>query len=221
MLISFFSLSILSVVVYKYLPVPMTPLMVIRAVEGDDTLGWEWKHNWVDINEMSEYMPVAVVASEDQKFVTHNGFDMDAIMLAYEEAKDGKRVRGGSTISQQTAKNVFLWPASSWLRKGVEVYFTFLIEHIWPKERILEVYLNSIEMGPGIYGVEAVAQEHFHCSAKDLTKENCALIAATLPNPRKFSSKNPSLYMNQRKYKIMREMLHVEPVLREAFEQKK
>ena len=213
----FVALSVLSVVAYKYLPVPVTPLMVIRAVEGNDSLGWNWKHDWVDLEEMSPYMPVAVVASEDQKFLDHNGFDVDAILAAYEEAKRGKRVRGGSTISQQTAKNVFLWPQSSWLRKGFEAYFTFWIELIWSKERILEVYLNSIEMGPGIYGVEAVAQAHFGCSAQKLTRQNCALIAATLPNPKKFSSKSPSLYMYKRQRQILKEMRHVEPVLQKAF----
>ena len=215
-LCSFFVMSVTSVVIFKYVPVPFTPLMVIRAVEGNDSLGWGWKHDWVDIEEISKYMTVAVVSSEDQKFFEHNGFDVDAILAAYEEAKSGKRVRGGSTISQQTAKNVFLWPESSWLRKGFEAYFTFWIELMWSKERILEVYLNSIEMGPGIYGVEAVAQAHFGCTAKELSRRNCALIAATLPNPRKFSSKSPSRYMYKRQYQILKEMRHVEPIVQDA-----
>ena len=123
-----------------------------------------------------------------------------------EKEADGKRIKGGSTISQQTAKNVFLWPGRSWLRKGLETYFTVLIEFVWSKQRIMEVYLNSIEMGDGIYGVEAVAKEHFGTHASELTRANCALIAATLPNPRKFSSKNPSEYMVKRKVRIMKEM---------------
>ena len=208
----FISFSVLMVVIYRFLPVPMTPLMVIRAVEGNDTLGWGWKHEWVDYEDMSPYLPVAVVASEDQKFFEHSGFDMEAIKAAYEEAKTGGRVRGGSTISQQTAKNLFLWPNSSWVRKGFEVYFTFLIELCWSKERILEVYLNSIEMGPGIYGVGAVAYEHFGKSPSELSKSNCALIAATLPNPRKFSSKRPSAYMLRRKNKILKEMRYIAPM---------
>ena len=122
----------------------------------------------------------------------------------------GKRRRGGSTISQQTAKNVFLWPTSSWVRKGLEAYFTALIELCWSKQRIMEVYLNSIEMGDGIYGAEAVAQQHFGRPAEKLTRANCALIAATLPNPHKYSSKNPSRYMLKRQTAIMRQMKHID-----------
>ena len=122
----------------------------------------------------------------------------------------GKRFRGGSTISQQTAKNVFLWPSSTWVRKGFEAYFTFLIEHIWSKQRIMEVYLNSIEMGNNLYGASAVAKYHFGCSASELTRGDCALIAATLPNPRRFSSLHPSRYMYKRRRQILREMKWVE-----------
>ena len=161
---------------------------------------------------MSLYLPVAVIASEDQRFLQHNGFDLDAIGQALEERRMGKRQRGGSTISQQTAKNVFLWPRSSWVRKGLEAYFTILIELCWSKQRIIEVYLNSIEMGDGIYGVEAVAQLHFGVPASDLTRANCALIAATLPNPLKFSSKEPSAYMLKRQTWIMRQMRHISPL---------
>lgn len=159
---------------------------------------------------MSIYMPVAVMASEDQRFLTHNGFDFIEINKTIKERKTGKRFRGGSTISQQTAKNVFLWPKQSWVRKGLEAYFTVLIEFIWGKERIMEVYLNSIEMGDGIYGVEAVAQQHFGRRAITLTRPNCALIAATLPNPLKFSSKEPSSYMLKRQTAIMAQMRHID-----------
>jgi monofunctional biosynthetic peptidoglycan transglycosylase len=159
---------------------------------------------------MEDGMPpdlaLAVVASEDQRFMTHHGFDFEAISMAWDERVEGKRRRGASTISQQTAKNVFLWPGGGWFRKGLEVYFTILIELVWGKERILEVYLNSIEMGDGIYGADAVAWQHFGREAKRLTRANCALIAATLPNPLKFSSKNPSRYMLKRQTKILREM---------------
>ena len=152
------------------------------------------------------------MASEDANYLTHHGFDYEAIEKAIERNKKHpeKRKLGASTISQQTAKNVFLWPGRSWVRKGFEVYFTLLIELMWPKERIMEVYLNSIEMGDGIYGAEAVAEAHFNTDAKSLTREQCALIAATLPNPRKFSSKNPSAYMLKRQKRILREMKYVE-----------
>ena len=155
-------------------------------------------------------LPIAVMASEDQRFLQHHGFDVVEIQNAVEERMAGKRRRGGSTISQQTAKNVFLWPTSSWFRKGLEAYFTALIELCWSKQRIMEVYLNSIEMGDGIYGAEAVAQQHFGRPAEKLTRANCALIAATLPNPLKYSSKNPSRYMLKRQTAIMRQMKHID-----------
>ena len=210
-MIFFFASTILTVVAYRWLPVYVTPLMVIRCVEqigrGEQI---RLRHHWVPLNEMSKYMPVAVMASEDQRFMEHHGFDFEAIDKAIQESKVGKRQRGGSTISQQTAKNVFLWPSHSWVRKGLEAYFTALIELIWSKQRIMEVYLNSIEMGDGIYGAEAVAQWHFHCTAAELTRNNCALIAATLPNPLKFSSKEPSPYMLKRQTWIMRQMKHID-----------
>lgn len=211
--ILFFATSILSVVAYRWLPVPVTPLMLIRSVQqmsrGEHV---RLRHHWVSMDSMSRYLPVAVMASEDQRFMEHDGFDFKAINEAWEERRSGKRQRGGSTISQQTAKNVFLWPTSSWVRKGLETYFTLLIELFWSKERIMEVYLNSIEMGDGIYGAEAVAQLHFGRSASELTRADCALIAATLPNPLKFSSKNPSTYMLKRQTWIMRQMKHINPI---------
>jgi monofunctional biosynthetic peptidoglycan transglycosylase len=156
-------------------------------------------------------MPVAVMASEDANFLKHHGFDYKAIEHAAKRNREHpeKQKLGASTISQQTAKNVFLWPGRSWIRKGFEVYFTTLIELLWSKQRIMEVYLNSIEMGDGIYGVDAVAEEHFQTDAKSLSREQCALIAATLPNPRKFSSKNPSDYMYKRQSRILKEMKFV------------
>lgn len=168
------------------------------------------KHHWVPMDSMSVYMPVAVMASEDQRFLSHNGFDFVEINNAIKERNSGKRFRGGSTISQQTAKNVFLWPESSWLRKGLEVYFTTLIELAWGKHRIMEVYLNSIETGDGIYGTDAVAWQHFGRPAAELTRANCALIAATLPNPIKYSSKTPSGYMLKRQTAIMKQMKHID-----------
>ena len=207
----FFGSTIFFVALYKWCPVYITPLMLIRCAQqvshGEKI---RLKHHWVPLDSMSIYMPVAVMASEDQRFLNHNGFDFIEIDKAMKERKSGKRFRGGSTISQQTAKNVFLWPHASWFRKGLEAYFTVLIEFIWGKERIMEVYLNSIEMGDGIYGAEAVAQQHFGRRAITLTRPNCALIAATLPNPLKYSSKEPSSYMLKRQTAIMAQMRHID-----------
>ncbi len=206
----FFGSTILAVFIYRFAPVYITPLMVVRCAQ-QMTRGEKirMKHHWVPLDSISKYLPVAVMASEDQRFMTHHGFDFKEIQNAIEERERGKRKRGGSTISQQTAKNVFLWPASSWVRKGFEAYFTVLIELMWSKERIMEVYLNSIEMGDGIYGAEAVAQQHFGRGADKLTRANCALVAATLPNPLKFSSKEPSRYMLKRQTAIMKQMKYI------------
>lgn len=202
-----FLLSIGSVVLYRYVPVPMTPLMVRNALaaafKGEPTTFY---HDWVPMEEMSPHLASAVIASEDQRFYQHSGFDWKEIGNAIEERKLGKRKRGGSTISQQTAKNVFTFCTSTWARKAVEAYYTVLIEWLWPKERILEVYLNSIEMGPRIYGAEAVARQHFGKSADGLTRSDCALIAATLPNPKRYSSKAPSPYMLRRQSDILEQM---------------
>ena len=212
--VGFLAISVLSVLVYRWVPVYVTPLMLIRCGESIiDGKTPAIHHRWVPLEEMSKYMPVAVIASEDANFLSHHGFDFDAIRSAAKDMKEGKRRRGASTISQQTAKNVFLTPSSTWLRKGLEAYFTVLIELLWSKERIMEVYLNSIEMGPQIYGVEAVALRHFGCQASELTRANCALIAATLPNPLKFSSLKPSRYMRKRQKQIEHEMRFV-PLLR-------
>lgn len=200
--------SILAVLAYKWLPVPVTPLMLIRCCEqmsrGEKV---RLKHHWVDMDQgMVPDMALAVVASEDQRFLEHHGFDFDAISKAWDERSRGVRFRGASTISQQTAKNVFLWPGGGWVRKGLEAYFTILIELMWDKHRIMEVYLNSIEMGDGIYGADAVAWQNFGRGADRLTRANCALIAATLPNPLRFCSKEPSRYMLKRQTQIMQQM---------------
>lgn len=210
LIIFFFASSILAVLLLRFVPVYITPLMVIRSVQ-QITNGEELKckHHWVSKDKISKHLPMAVIASEDNRFAEHNGFDFVEIKKAVEENKTRKKARGASTISQQTAKNVFLWPSSSWLRKGLEVYFTVLIETCWNKERIMEVYLNSIEMGKGIYGAQAVAKEHFNTEAKNLTRGQCALIAASLPNPIKFNSGKPSQYMYKRQRKIMRLMKQV------------
>ena len=203
-LIFLFISSILAVVAYKFIPVYYTPLMLTRLYDQHKA-GKPFKldHTWVPLSEIAQPLVQAVVASEDNLFLDHNGFDIEQIQKARDEAEKGKRVHGASTISQQTAKNVFLLPTKSYIRKGIEAYFTLLIEWIWGKERIMEVYLNSIEMGEGIYGAEAVAEAHFGKHAYQLTKSEAALIAATLPNPRKFNSAKPSPYMLKRQAKII------------------
>lgn len=204
----FFASTILAVVFYRFVPVYLTPLMIIRCVEtGTLTI----HHHWVPLDEMSPHMPVAVMASEDGRFLLHHGFDFDAIEKAAVHNMTNKhgRKHGASTITQQTAKNVFLWPGRSWVRKGFEVYFTALIELLWSKQRIMEVYLNSIEMGSSIYGLDACAEYNFGKTASELTRSECALITATLPNPRKFSSKYPSAYMRKRQSRIKHEMRYI------------
>ena len=207
----FFGSTILAVVAYRFVPVYVTPLMLIRCVEqlnGGESLTLH--HHWVSLEKMSPHMPVAVMASEDQRFLLHHGFDYKAIeQAAKRNIQGGKNKLGGSTISQQTAKNVFLWPGRSWIRKGLEAYFTALIELLWSKQRIMEVYLNTIEMGDGIYGAEAVAHEHFGCPAAQLSKQQCALIAVSLPNPRKMNSGNPSRYMLRRQTWALRQMRNI------------
>ena len=210
--VAFFASTILSVVALRFIPVWFTPLMFIRCYEQlKEGRELRMTHHWVSLDEMSENMPVAVMASEDARFLSHHGFDFKAIESAAKRniQHPEKRRLGASTISQQTAKNVFLWPGRSWIRKGFEVYFTSLIELMWSKERIMEVYLNSIETGEGIYGVEAIANENWRLHADQLSKSQCALIAVTLPNPRQFSSKHPSAYMQKRQKRILHEMKFV------------
>ena len=222
--VAFFASTILSVVALRFLPVYFTPLMFIRCyelvTEGKDL---KLSHHWVPLEKISPSLPRAVMASEDAHFLEHHGFDYEAIEHAAKRNREHpeKRKLGASTISQQTAKNVFLWPGRSWVRKGFEVYFTTMIELMWSKQRIMEVYLNSIEMGDGIYGADAVAEEHFGKSAQDLSKAQCALIAATLPNPRKFSSKHPSPYMLKRQGRILLEMRYVPEFPKEGQDVKK
>lgn len=198
------------VLLFKFVPVPFTPLMGIRALEHN-TAGKEMvcSHEWVPIDEISLNLQKAVIASEDGRFLEHWGFDFEAMQKAYKNNSKGKRLKGGSTISQQTAKNVFLWQGRSYLRKGLEAYYTVLIELIWGKKRIMEVYLNSIEMGDGVYGVEAAAKYWYRKDAASLTRYEAAGIAAILPNPRKYKASNSSSYINRRKAKISREIGYV------------
>jgi monofunctional biosynthetic peptidoglycan transglycosylase len=212
-LIGFFTLSLLTVVVFRFVPPPVTPLMIkraiIRASEGKKPL---ISKDWKRLNNISPHLIQAVVASEDNRFLEHWGIDIQAIEKAVAHNKRHKRKRGASTITQQTAKNVFLWPARTYTRKIFELYFTTMIELLWSKKRIMEVYLNVIEMGDGIYGAEAAARKYFHKPAAKLTKGEAALIAASLPNPRKRNPAAPSAYMLRRQEKILDLMRKITPV---------
>jgi monofunctional biosynthetic peptidoglycan transglycosylase len=211
----FFASTILSVVLLRWVPVWFTPLMFIRvAQQSSQDKELTLHHHWVPLKKISPSLPLAVMASEDAHFLEHHGFDFKAIETAAirNMKHPEKHKHGASTITQQTAKNVFLWPGRSWVRKGFEVYFTVLIELMWSKERIMEVYLNSIEMGDGIYCAEAVAQYLFGTTADQLSRAQCALIAVSLPNPRKMNSASPSKYMLRRQQRILREMRYVKPL---------
>jgi monofunctional biosynthetic peptidoglycan transglycosylase len=189
-----FVLSIALTVLYRWVNPPLTPLMVLRKIET----GLPIKHRWRSLEKISPNMINCAVAAEDNRFPEHHGFDWEAIQQAIDERTKGKRQRGASTISQQTAKNVFLWPHRSWLRKGLEVYFTCLIETFWSKRRIMEVYLNVIEMGNGIYGSEAAARYYFHKPAQKLSLHEAALITAAYPDPRRRNPARPSKYLQTR-----------------------
>lgn len=180
-------------VVYRFVPPPLTPLMVIRYVEGAGI-----KKNWVPLDRVSPFVPRAVIASEDNLFCEHAGFDWRSMGDAVDDYMEGRRTRGASTISMQTAKNLFLWPGRSFMRKGVEAYLTVLLELLWDKRRIMEVYLNIAEWGDGIYGIDAAARAHFGKRAAALTEREAALLAAVLPNPREWSPARPSAYIAQR-----------------------
>ena len=190
-------LPLVVVLIYRVVPVPLTPLMVSRAIEGRGI-----DHRWKPLSEISPNLVRAVVAAEDSHFCEHMGFDIEAMQKAFENNQKGGRVRGGSTISQQTAKNVFLWEGRSYLRKGLEAYFTVLIEAGWGKRRIMEVYLNSIEWGPGIYGAEAAAQRIFKKPARNLTVTQAARLAAILPSPLKWKAGKLGFYVVRRSRRI-------------------
>jgi monofunctional biosynthetic peptidoglycan transglycosylase len=203
-------ISFAVVLLFKFVPVPFTPLMGIRALEhnsaGKDMI---CSHEWVPIDEISLNLQKAVIASEDGRFLEHSGFDFEAMQKAFKNNSKGKKLKGGSTISQQTAKNVFLWQGRSYVRKGLEAYYTVLIELVWGKKRIMEVYLNSIEMGDGVYGAEAAAKHWYRKDASSLTRYEAAGIAAILPSPRRYKASNSSSYINRRKAKISREISYV------------
>jgi monofunctional biosynthetic peptidoglycan transglycosylase len=188
---------VVAVILFRFVPPPITPLMVIRAVEGKGL-----DHRWRPIDEVAPALPRALIAAEDARFCEHHGFDFDALQKAYANNEAGKKIRGGSTISQQTAKNVFLWPGRSYVRKGLEAWFTVLIEIGWGKKRIMEVYLNSIEFGPGIYGAEAASRRYFGVGADKLTQAQASRLAAILPSPLKWRVIKPGKYVAKRTQKI-------------------
>lgn len=209
----FVLVSVLWVLAYRFINPPITLLMVQRNWERKaDGKPAKIEKKWVKFEDISDNMKRAAVSAEDQLFLQHMGFDIKAIEKAYANNAKGKKVRGGSTISQQTAKNVFLWSSRSFIRKGFEAYFTLLIELLWSKERILEVYLNVIEMGDGIYGTEAAAQAYYGKSCHKLTKGEAALIAACFPNPRRWTPNKATGYIRHRQYLIMRNMRRLGPL---------
>ena len=208
---SFVILSFVSVIALRFVPAIATPLMFIRSGEqlSDKSRDFRWEKDWVSMDKISKNAIIAVVSSEDQNFCEHNGFDFDAIEKAMAHNKVSKKKIGASTISQQTAKKVFLWQSRTWVRKGLEAYFTLLIELFWSKDRILEMYLNVVEFGDGIYGIEAAAQHYYGKSAADLNKSEAAMLAAILPNPLKYNPTNPTKYLKSRQKRIIREMYAV------------
>ncbi|MGQ2992093.1 MAG: monofunctional biosynthetic peptidoglycan transglycosylase [Brevundimonas sp.] len=185
------------VLIHAVVPPPVTILMLQRAAAGE---GLDYR--WRGLNDMSPNLVYAAIASEDARFCSHRGFDMEAIQKALDHNEDGGKLRGGSTISQQTAKNVFLWPGRSWIRKGLEAGYTVLIETVWSKRRIMEVYLNVAEMGPGIYGAEAGARHWFGVSASDLTPQQAARLVAILPSPRRYKAAPPGPYVRRRAARV-------------------
>ncbi len=209
-LILFFGSSIFFTLLYRFVNPPVTPLMLIRVVENiADGKKPSINKDWVSIEDISKNLVLAVIASEDNNFESHYGVDFKAIEKANKLNKRGKKIRGASTITQQTAKNTFLWPARTYVRKGLELYFTGLVELVWGKKRIMEVYLNVIEMGDGIYGAEAASQEYFHKSSKKLSSAEAASIAAVLPNPRKWRPDRPTAYIARKKSWILWNMNNV------------
>ncbi len=203
----FLALNIILVLVFRFVPVPASGLMVQRRVESwSSGKPYASRHRWVPLEEISPSLGVAVIAAEDQNFTDHFGFDWQAIEKAVQHNEHSRRKRGASTVSQQTAKNLFLWSSRSWTRKGLEAWFTLLIEAGWSKKRILEVYLNIVEFGDGIYGAEAAARTYFGKPAKRLTPSEAALLAAVLPNPRKFKANAPSDYIRGRQGWILNQM---------------
>lgn len=206
----YFSVTIVWVLAYRFINPPVTYLMLQRAVERKmDGKEWKMERSWLKMDELSDNLKKAAIAGEDARFLEHWGFDLEALQNAVEKNSKRKRLIGGSTISQQTAKNVFLWPGRSYIRKAFEAYFTILIELLWGKERILEVYLNVIEMGDGIYGAEAATQQYYGQSARSLSKSKAALLVAVFPNPLRWTPNRPTRYIYHKQGLILRNMRHI------------
>jgi len=204
---AFLALSLALVLVLRFVPVPFSALMAQRrAASWFQDGNYQGRHRWVPLEDISPSMGLAVIAAEDQNFAEHFGFDWEAIEKALAHNERSRRKRGASTLTQQTAKNLFLWESRSWLRKGFEVWFTLLLEVGWPKRRILEVYLNIVEFGDGIFGVEAASRAYFGKTAKQLSPAEAALLAAVLPNPHRFRAKSPSPYILGRQAWILNQM---------------
>jgi monofunctional biosynthetic peptidoglycan transglycosylase len=200
-------LSVGSVILFRFAPVPITPLMVSRAFETySDGPGFGWKKEWVALDELPSCVANAMICAEDSRFLEHSGFDFTAIKKAMDQNAEGKKVKGASTISQQTAKNLFLWQGRTWLRKGLEAYFTVLIELFWSKQRIMEVYVNIIEMGNGVYGIQAAAMQYYQKDARKLKAGEAAMVASILPNPRKWSPLKPSSQIYRKQQRILKGM---------------
>ena len=211
--ILFFGVSILWVLLYRFVNPPVTWLMITRGFERKaDGKDWKIDKTWISFDDIADPMKRAAVAAEDQTFLENHGFDFKAMERAMDKNAHSHKLIGGSTISQQTAKNVFLWPGRSYVRKGFEAYFTLLMEIFWSKKRIMEVYLNEIEMGDGIYGVEAASQAYFHKSASQLNQHDAAAIASIWPNPLKWLPTNPSDYVAHRQYLIRKNMRRLGPL---------
>lgn len=202
------ALSVLQVLLLRFVDPPLSSFMVIRqlAAWGGGDRDFRVAYQWRDLADISPQLPLALVASEDQNFAVHHGFDLDAIDQARRANAQGRRVRGGSTISQQTAKNLFLWGGRSWLRKGIEAWYTVLIEALWPKRRILEVYTNIAEFGDGVYGAQTAARRYFGRDASGLGAAEAARLAAVLPNPKRYSATRPGPYVQRRTRAIQRQM---------------
>lgn len=201
-----FLFSLFIVFVLGYVNPPTWMWKIQRSLDPPENYPAKVSHYWIARDEISPSMQLAVIAAEDQNFTTHWGFDFNSMLQAIESSFQGKSLRGASTLTQQTAKNLFLWPGRNFFRKGIEAYFTALIEIFWSKGRILEVYLNIVEFGSGIYGVEAASQFYFHQPAKQLTDTEAARLAAVLPNPYRLNLKTPSAYMQQRVSWIKKQM---------------
>ncbi len=202
MVILLFIFQLLYIVALKWVDPPITITQLVSYIEGNGL-----KRDYVAFEHISPHARLAVIASEDQLFPDHNGFDVKSIeKVITQGSKKSARLRGASTISQQVAKNVFLWQGRSWIRKAIEAYFTFMIENIWGKRRILEVYLNVAEMGKGVFGIEQAAKQYFNKSSQKLSRKEAAMIASSLPNPKKYTVKPPSRYVNQRYPWVLRQM---------------